>query len=194
MSNLNQAIHNISLTNVSNTATIDSNLLNRHYKLEQVLIFNEIRKNNPHLNQKDIAAQMGTSVTSLQRIRKDLAMKSPYRYDIATRKKPKDLTNDSVPSGSIKNNKWHCDNCNKDMMEKSKESHLKSKTHLQIVSSKPKHQTAIGGEDEVIDEYLNKLKLPITEIVPKKLRLLDQKTKNVIDNEEMYRIDPDNVD
>jgi hypothetical protein len=44
------------------------------------------------------------------------------------------------------------------MSGKSKESHLKSKTHLKTISSKPKHQTSIGGDDETADEYLINVK------------------------------------
>jgi hypothetical protein len=67
---------------IAQTATLDPNLLNKHFKLEQVARFNELRLANPRLKQNEIAHLMGTSDSTLKRIRKDLGLGSAYRYDI----------------------------------------------------------------------------------------------------------------
>jgi hypothetical protein len=104
----------------------------------------------------------------MSRIRRDLGVKSSWRYDIKLNTKRN-------------TNKWHCDKCNKDILETSKEGHLKSKTHLGISietkkdkSSKNKIENTIAGDDstlltqtnkfdnnnEITDEYLDNLILP----------------------------------
>jgi AraC-like DNA-binding protein len=85
----NEILRSVDLENIASSSTIDSNSINRNYKLRQTAIFNALREANPHLKSKELAEQMGTSPSTLQRIRKDLNMKSPYRYDIATPKRKK---------------------------------------------------------------------------------------------------------
>ena len=86
-------LRNIDLETISSSANIDANSINRNYKLRQAAIFNAIKEANPHLKSKEIALQMGTSPSTLQRIRKDINMKSPYRYDIQSNRKPSKTLN-----------------------------------------------------------------------------------------------------
>ncbi len=99
----NEILRSVDLENIASSPTIDSNSINRNYKLRQTAIFNALREANPHLKSKELAEQMGTSPSTLQRIRKDLNMKSPYRYDIATPKRNKkvlDSDEQTKPSDS----------------------------------------------------------------------------------------------
>jgi AraC-like DNA-binding protein len=83
----NDILKSINLEAIATSSDIDSNSINRNYKLRQAAIFNALREANPHLNAKELAQQMGTSTSTLQRIRKDINMKSPYHYDISSPKR-----------------------------------------------------------------------------------------------------------
>jgi len=81
MASYSEILKSINLEAIALSSDMDSNTINRNYKLRQVAIFNALREANPHLTAKELASQMGTSASTLQRIRKDINMKSPYRYD-----------------------------------------------------------------------------------------------------------------
>ena len=89
MTGYNEILKSLDLSIISQNSEMDANLLNKNFKLRQAAIFNTLREANPQITSKDLARQMGTSTTTLQRIRKDLNMASPYRYDISKSKKKK---------------------------------------------------------------------------------------------------------
>ena len=74
------------LLNIAQEASVDANLLQRQLKVEKIAIFAEIMKEYPNMNNKQICEQMNVSETTMRRIRKDLGVNSPYRYEIASRK------------------------------------------------------------------------------------------------------------
>ena len=77
------------LSDIHASANMDANLINRDYKLQMVARFNQARLANPHLKSNEIAHMIGSSDATIKRIRQDINMKSPYRYDISTRKPKK---------------------------------------------------------------------------------------------------------
>jgi hypothetical protein len=64
----NEILRSVDLENIASSSTIDSNSINRNYKLRQTAIFNALREANPHLKAKEVAEQMGSSPSTLQRI------------------------------------------------------------------------------------------------------------------------------
>ena len=144
-------------------AEIDGNSIQRASKLEKIAIYEELKSEHPDWHNDQICAAMQSSISTMSRIRRDLGVKSSWRYDI--------------PLNTKRNTtKWHCEKCNKDMLETSKESHLKSKTHINkssvesesntlrskpTSSSKPKTtkqtKAEIGGNEEMTDEQLDEI-------------------------------------
>src|SRR5829696_4888448 len=89
MSILQTARNKISLKSLAEEGAIDANLIQRQAKVENVAVYMQIKKDNPELKNNDICAAMGISASTMRRTRKDLAVTSPYRYDIPTRKTKK---------------------------------------------------------------------------------------------------------
>ena len=54
-------------------------------KLRTIVRFNKAKKDNSKLSQIDICKSIGTSVSSVERMRKDLSIPSPYRYSVSTK-------------------------------------------------------------------------------------------------------------
>ena len=150
-------------------AEIDGNSIKRASKLEKIAIYEELKSEHPDWHNDQICAAMQSSISTMSRIRRDLGVKSSWRYDISLKTK-RNTT------------KWHCEKCNKDMLETSKEGHLKTKTHLQSESesNSPHNKPTTSNKDD--------------SITPKKLRLKNTK-KEIGGNEEneMYQIDPDKI-
>ena len=86
MSILQTARNKISLKSLAEEGAIDANLIQRQAKVENVAVYMQIKKDNPELKNNDICAAMGISASTMRRVRKDLAVSSPYRYDIPMRK------------------------------------------------------------------------------------------------------------
>jgi len=81
MANIGEMLNKIDLVRISNSANINPKSLNpKAYKLQQLALFSTLRAHNPHLRANEIAKQMGTSSTTLRRMRDDVNMSSPYRY------------------------------------------------------------------------------------------------------------------
>ena len=68
-----------SLSQISRTANMDSNLITRQNKLHQMCKFMEIKSNNPKMTQKEISTEIGLSDHTVSRMRKDINMTSPYK-------------------------------------------------------------------------------------------------------------------
>ena len=103
----NEILKSVNLESIATSSDIDANSINRNYKLRQTAIFNALREANPHFSAKELAKEMGTSTSTLQRIRRDINMKSPYRYDISTPKRktvnePEKPTKPTKPAEPIK--------------------------------------------------------------------------------------------
>src|SRR5438093_8568239 len=60
-------------------STLDLNDVERYYKVNKYVKFMEAKHNNPSLKQKRICERIGTSDSTIKRIRKDLNITSPYR-------------------------------------------------------------------------------------------------------------------
>ena len=68
-----------SLNEISKTATMDPNLLTRHFKLKLMNDFMYIEYQNPGWKQSEISNQLSLSSSTIQRYRNDINMLSPYR-------------------------------------------------------------------------------------------------------------------
>ena len=68
-----------SLNKINKTATMDPNLLTRHYKLKLMNDFMHMKYQNPKLKQSEIANNLNISSSTLKRYRNDINMLSPYR-------------------------------------------------------------------------------------------------------------------
>ena len=69
------------LNSMSMIGNFNPDLLHRTYKLNLMNEFMNAKLNNPKKTQDQIAKSIGTSVSTIQRIRRDIDMQSPYRYD-----------------------------------------------------------------------------------------------------------------
>ena len=56
-------------------------------KVNTVMKFIEAKEEEPHLTEYQLCKKIGTSVSTLTRIRKDLGISSFYRYDVPLKKK-----------------------------------------------------------------------------------------------------------
>ncbi len=61
---------------------MDPNVTNKHYKLEILAKFNQARLANQRLNVYKLARMIDSSSSTLKRIRRDLSIRSSYRYDV----------------------------------------------------------------------------------------------------------------
>ena len=59
------------------------------YKVLEHIKFMKVKNERPDLNQKQICESLNRSVSTIQRVRKDLAITSPYKYDIPLKKSTK---------------------------------------------------------------------------------------------------------
>ena len=68
-----------SLNEINKTATLNPNLLTRHYKLKLMNDFMHIKYQFPKMKQAEISNQLGVSSSTVQRYRNDKNMLLPYR-------------------------------------------------------------------------------------------------------------------
>ena len=95
MSILQIARNKINLKSLAEEGAIDANLIQRQAKVENVAVYMQIKKDNPDLKNAEICSAMNMSASTMRRIRKDLAVSSPYRYDIPTKKSKPKIETDS---------------------------------------------------------------------------------------------------
>ena len=76
-----------SLQQIQKTSNLDANLISRHYKLNLMAEFMRLKNKNPRMKQSQIANQIGSSTSTLQRYRNDINMLSPYRFNPKSTKK-----------------------------------------------------------------------------------------------------------
>ena len=67
------------LSQVSKTGNLDSNLILRQYKLDLMCKFMQMKSGNPKKTQKDVCKELGFSDSTIARCRKDINMTSPYK-------------------------------------------------------------------------------------------------------------------
>ena len=70
-----------SLSEINKTANMDPNLITKHYKLKLMNDFMNIKYQNPKMKQSEIANQLSMSTSTIQRLRNDINMLSPYRIN-----------------------------------------------------------------------------------------------------------------
>ena len=100
-----------SLNEINKTASMDPNMITRHYKLKLMNDFMHIKYQNPKMKQSEIANHLKMSSSTVQRYRNDINMLSPYRMspnivkkqpkkakidDIGDLKRPQTTSNKSV--------------------------------------------------------------------------------------------------
>ena len=66
-----------SLNEINKTANMDPYLITRHYRLQLMNDFMNIKYQNPKMKQSEIASQLNMSSSSIQRQRNDINMLSP---------------------------------------------------------------------------------------------------------------------
>jgi DNA-binding XRE family transcriptional regulator len=83
-------------------------LLSNSKKVRTILQFNEVAGNKNQATQKQVCDEIGVSVTTINRIRKELGVSSPYRYSVPTKtetQREKDkyrrIVNSSYKGGEI---------------------------------------------------------------------------------------------
>ena len=83
-----------SLQQIQKTSNLDANLISRQCKLNLMADFMRLKYENPKLKQPEIANQLSSSSSTLQRYRNDINMLSPYRIQsINTNKRTKKTLN-----------------------------------------------------------------------------------------------------
>ena len=73
--------NNFSLQQIQKTSNLDANLISRQYKLNLMAVFSKVKYENPRMKQSEIANQIGSSTSTLQRYRNDINMLSPYKIN-----------------------------------------------------------------------------------------------------------------
>ena len=90
-----------SLEQLSKTGSLDSDSIMRHYKLDLMAKFMEIKSLNPKLGHDQMAKELGCSSSTLQRFRKDLNMLSPYGIPPSnTNKRRQKISNTNLDNDS----------------------------------------------------------------------------------------------
>ena len=81
------------LQQMSQTGSLDSNLMLRQYNLDLMTRFKEIKAVSPKLKQDQIAKELGCPSSTLQRHRQDINMLSPYRISPKNHKGKQKISN-----------------------------------------------------------------------------------------------------
>jgi hypothetical protein len=111
---------------------LDPNILERSIKLNQYMEFLNAKAQLPHLNQPELCKHIKTSSSTLNKIRRDYDIKSPYRYNVPLHKntKPK----------NFECSKCHTKYVSEKNLEKHQEKCLKEVKATSIKSKKIDHQ------------------------------------------------------
>ena len=115
------------LSNIKHLIDFDPNGLNRLYKLNIANKFMNVKAANPSLTQDQLCKMIGTSSSTMKRIRTDLNLTSPYRYDVPLKHK-----------------------------QKKKETEIKTETEKQTIT-KPNRGRPKKKDKEITDEELDKV-------------------------------------
>ena len=82
MSNLNEEIDYLVKLSQVTEKNLTPDLFSKSEKYRTLLRFSEARRLNPHASQSQLCKSIGTSPSTMERIRKDLNVTSPYRYSV----------------------------------------------------------------------------------------------------------------
>lgn len=74
------------LTTVKNMRNFDYNDIKRYAMGDQYMRFYKAKIEYPHLNQQELCKKINISSSTLNRIRRDLDISSPYRYNVPLHK------------------------------------------------------------------------------------------------------------
>ena len=64
---------------ITRNGNLDAKLILRQHKLDLMIIYREIKSNNPRMKQNEITKDLGYSSSTLQRQRLDIKLQSPYK-------------------------------------------------------------------------------------------------------------------
>lgn len=144
-----------------NLEKLNSDALVKVEKVRTIIRFNTIKREHPDYNQSAICTALGISVSTLERIRRDLSLPSPYRYTISDKteaQKDKAKLKQKVymahKKGLIteetKQNLYDKINTNIDKSVKEEVSNLKTLPKLQLgsTSDKSSRRSKRGGAIE----------------------------------------------
>ena len=144
-------------------------LLSKANKYQKLLQFNEAWNQNTRASQKQICDEIGVSVSTMNRLRKDLGVTSPYRYTVSTKseaqkekEKYKRIVYTAVKDGKIDEDAKTdlFDRINKSLNKDVKEEVLKLKqgtgtaatsTRRHVQTSRPKKPEMRGGTLEELN-------------------------------------------
>ena len=91
--------NSFSLQQIQKTSNLDANLISRQYKTNLMADFMRLKYENPKMKQSEIANQLSSSSSTIQRYRNDINMLSPYRINPNNTnkrtKKPKNTNSDN---------------------------------------------------------------------------------------------------
>ena len=73
--------NSFSLQQIQKTSNLDANLISRQYKLNLMADFMKFKYENPRMKQSEIANQIGSSTSTLERYRNDISVLSPCRIN-----------------------------------------------------------------------------------------------------------------
>ena len=89
-----------SLQQISQTGTLDSNLLLRQCNFDLMARFMKIKAMNTNLTEKEIVEELEDPTSSLQRYRQDTNMLSPYRIPPNSHERRQKITNTNLNDNS----------------------------------------------------------------------------------------------
>jgi len=67
----------------------DTNLITKFKRISIASKFADLKEQYPNMKQNELCKSIGTSSSSMQRIRKDLNMNSPFKYEICVKRSAK---------------------------------------------------------------------------------------------------------
>ena len=77
-------INSFSLQQIQKTSNLIPDLISRQYKLNLMADFMRVKYENPKMKQSQIANQIGSSTSTIQRYKNDKNMLSPYKINQIT--------------------------------------------------------------------------------------------------------------
>lgn len=116
--------------------------INNVYKTKMIIDFMNIKIEQPNLSQNQICSKLGISSSTIKRIRQDLNVKSPYRYDIPLK------NHGQSPAKEKKKSK---------KVEITEENKLSSKQKNKLKNKKIKEKIGNGSEENNTDDEIESL-------------------------------------
>ena len=132
-------MNNSSLQQINQTGNLDSNLSLRQYKNDLMARFMERKAMNLRITQKEIAKELGYSISSLQRYRPDINMLSAYKIPPKSHETRQKISN------------------REQALEKPRLTPKESSPNIEMVKpiTSKKNKLKGDGKNEINDEYLD---------------------------------------